>query len=99
MNGLFFKRPVESFGNAIGLRLGDEREAWCNAPELDLFQEIISGVLCAVIYALFQSPPHTCIRGAKVSLETLGNRLHSGKPITNLGGVDSDTVGIIVIHC
>ncbi len=48
---LFLQRPIESFGNTIDLRFGDEGEAWCDAPELGLVQEVVSGVLRAVVHA------------------------------------------------
>ncbi len=52
---LFLQRPIESFGNTIGLRFGDEGEAWRDAPELDLVEEVVSGILRAVVHA--QSQP------------------------------------------
>ena len=38
---LFLQRPIESFGNTIGLRFGDEGKAWRDAPELDLVEDCL----------------------------------------------------------
>jgi hypothetical protein len=51
MDGLLLQGPLEPFGHAVGLRLGDEGKAWGNAPELDLIEEVVSSVLRAVIHA------------------------------------------------
>ena len=51
MEHLFLERPVEAFSDAIGLRFGDEGKAWRDAPELDLVEEIVSGILRAVVHA------------------------------------------------
>lgn len=34
VNGLLLECPVEALGDAVGLRLGNEGEARCDAPEL-----------------------------------------------------------------
>ena len=39
VNGLLLQRPVEAFGDAVGLRLGDEGETRCDTPELDLVEK------------------------------------------------------------
>jgi hypothetical protein len=48
---LLLQRPVETLGYTIGLWLGDKGEARRNTPELDRVEEIIGGVLCAVVHA------------------------------------------------
>ena len=55
VNGLLLQRSVEAFGDAVGLRLGDEGEARCDAPELDLVEEVVGRVLRAVIHAQGQT--------------------------------------------
>jgi hypothetical protein len=49
VNGLLLQRPVEALGHTVGLRLGNEGETLVDAPEFNLFQEVISGVLRAMI--------------------------------------------------
>lgn len=51
VDGLLLQGPVEAPGHAIGLGFGHERDARVDAPELDLFQEIVGGVLRATIRA------------------------------------------------
>ena len=51
MNGLLLQRAVEAFGDTVGLWLGDVGEARRDAPELDLVEEIVGGVLGAMIHA------------------------------------------------
>src|SRR5258705_13380906 len=73
MNGLFFQRPVEALGDAIRLRLGDEGEAWGDAPEPDLVEEVVGRVLRAVDALLnvklgssfFLNPKPPFMRGGK----------------------------------
>ena len=55
MNGLFLQRPVEALGHTIGLGLGHEGKALGDPPELDLLQEVVGGVLRAVIHAQLQA--------------------------------------------
>ncbi len=55
VNGLFLERPVEALGDAVGLRLGNEGEARCDAPELDLVEEVVGGLLRALVHAQRQA--------------------------------------------
>jgi hypothetical protein len=48
MDSLFLQGPVEPFGHAVGLRLGDKGEAGRDAPEPDLMEEVVRSVLRAV---------------------------------------------------
>ena len=72
---LFLQRPIESFGNTIGLRFGDEGKAGRDAPELDLVEEVVSGILRAVVHAQGQSASRVGAGSAKHRLEALRNRL------------------------
>ena len=78
---LFLQRPVESFGNTMGLRFGDEGEAWRDAPELDLVEEVIGGILRAVVHAQSQPASRAGAGIAKHRFESLSNRLQGGKEI------------------
>ena len=99
MEYLFLERPVEPFGNAIGLRFGDEGKAGRDAPELDLVEEIVGGVLRTVVHAQSQSASRVGAGGAKHRLESLRNRLQGGKAIAGLHGMNADATGIAMIDC
>ena len=51
MDGLLLQGPVEPFGHAVGLWLGDKGEARGDAPEPDLIEEVVGGILRAVVHA------------------------------------------------
>ena len=84
VNGLLLQRPVETLGYAIGLRLGDEGEARRNTPELDRVEEIIGGVLHAVVHAQNQLASGIGAGGAKLCLEALGDRLQGREAVADL---------------
>ena len=69
VDGLLLERAVEAFSDAIGLRLGNEGEAWGDAPELDLVEEVIGRVLRAVIHAQRQTTPGIGAGGAEFGVE------------------------------
>jgi hypothetical protein len=56
VSGLFLQRPVEALSDTIRLRFGDDSEAQCDAPELDLLQEVVGGVLRAMVRSQRQVP-------------------------------------------
>jgi hypothetical protein len=98
MEHLFLERPIEPFGNTIGLRFGDEGKAWRDTPELDLVEEVVSGMLRAVVHAQGQSASRVGAGGAKHRLEALRNRLQGCKAITGLHGMNADATGIEMVH-
>ena len=72
MNDLLLERPVEAFGHAVGLWLGDEGEARGDSPELNLVEEVVGRVLRAVVYAQRQAASGIGAGGAEFVLEPLG---------------------------
>jgi hypothetical protein len=97
MDGLLLERPIEALGHAVGLRLGNKGEALVDSPELDLFQEVVSRVLRAMIHAQLESLAGVGVGCAELGLKPLGNRLQSCKPIADLSDMDADTIGIEMI--
>jgi len=81
---LLLQRPVETLGYTIGLRLGDKGEARRNTPELDRVEEIIGGVLHAVVHAQNQLASGIGAGGAKLCLEALGDRLQGREAVADL---------------
>ena len=97
VNGLFLERAVEALGDAVGLRLSNEGEAWRDAPELDLVEEVVGGVLRAIVHAQGQAASGIGAGGAELCLETLGNWLQGREAVADLGGMDADAAGIEMI--
>ena len=89
VNGLFLQGPVEAFGDAVGLRLGDEGEARGDAPEPDLVEKVIGGVLRAVIHAQGEAASGASAGGAEFVVQTLGNRLQGGETVAGLDGMEA----------
>src|ERR1035438_2548667 len=96
---LFLQRPIESFGNTIGLWFGDKGKAGRDAPELDLIEEVVSGILRAVVYTQCQSASCVGAGSAKHHLESLCNRLQGRKAITGLHSMNADATGIEMVDC
>jgi hypothetical protein len=94
---LLLQRPVETLGYTIGLWLGDEGGARRNTPELDRVEEIIGGVLRAVVHAQNQPASGIGAGGAKLCLETLGDRLQGREAVADLDRMDANAKGIVVI--
>ncbi len=97
VNRLLLKGPVETFVDAVGLRLGDEGEARRDAPELNLIDEVVCGVLRAVVRAQAQAASRLGACRAEFSLESLGNRLQGSEAIAGFGSMDADTASIEVV--
>ncbi len=60
MDDLLLEHAVETFGDTVGLGLGDKGEAGSHAPEPDLVEEVVRGVLGAVVHAQGQAAPRPC---------------------------------------
>ena len=65
-----------------------------DAPELDLVEEVVSGVLRAVVHAQRQAPAGIGAGGAEFALESLCNWLQGREAVTGLDGMDADTAGL-----
>jgi hypothetical protein len=65
VNGLFLQRPVEALSDTIRLRFGDDGDARRDTPEPDLLQEVVVGVLRAVIRSQRQAPTDIGTRAAE----------------------------------
>ncbi len=94
---LLLQLPVEALGHPVGLGLGDEREAWRDAPELGRVEEIVGGVLRTVVHAQCQPAPGIGAGGAKIAVQALGDWLQGGEALANLDRMDADTTGIAMI--
>ncbi len=57
MDDLLLERAVEAFGDTVGLGLGNKGEAGGHAPEPDLVEEVVRGVLGAVVHARVRPRP------------------------------------------
>src|SRR3990172_8989270 len=95
---LLLEGAVESFGDAVGLRLRDEREARCDPPELHLVQEVVRHVLRAMIHAQRQPAARLGMHATKVARESLSDRLECREPIADFGDVPAHALGMAVIH-
>lgn len=51
MDDLLLDRAVDALGDPVGLGLGDKGEAGGHAPEPDLVEEVVRGVLGGVVHA------------------------------------------------
>src|SRR5512134_786707 len=94
---LLLQRPVEAFGNAVGLRLSDKGEARRNTPEPHLVEEVVGGVLRAVVHAQRQAASGVGAGGAELGPQPLGNRLQGGKTVADLDRVHAHAVSIEMI--
>src|SRR3989304_4069602 len=77
---LVLERAVEPLGNAVGLRLRDEREARRDTPELHLVQEVVRHVLRAVIHAQRQPSARLGLHATEVAREPLSDWLEGPEP-------------------
>lgn len=98
VDGLFLEGAAEAFGHTVGLGLGDEGEARRDAPEADLVEEVIGGVLGAMVHA--QGQPSTGVRGGtpEIGLQAHGDGLQGRKATADLDHMVTDATGIEVIH-
>lgn len=94
---LFLQGPVETFGHAIGLWLGNEGETRSDTPEFDLVEEVVRRVLRPVIHSQCKSASGIGAGRAEFGLQALCNRLQGGKAIARLHHVDADTAGVEMI--
>lgn len=94
---LFLQRPVEAFGHPVGLGFGDEGEAGRDAPELHLVEEIVGGVLRAVVHAQSQPAPGIGADGAELGQQALDDRLQGGEAVADFDRMDADAAGIAMI--
>src|ERR1700754_3151566 len=98
VNGLFLQRPVEALNDAVGLRFGDEGEARGDTPEPDLVEEVVGGVLRAVIHSQRQTPTGLGPCAAEFAQQSLCDWLQGGEPVSGLDRVDADAAAIAVIN-
>ncbi len=97
VDGLLLQRPVEALGDAVGLRLGTQGEARGDAPELDLVEEVVGGVLRAVVHAQGEAAPGAGAGGAELGQQALADRLKRGKAVADLDRMDADAAGIEMV--
>jgi hypothetical protein len=68
-----------------------------HTPELDRVEEVIGGVLRAVVHTQNQPTSGIGAGGAKLCLEALGDRLQGREAVADLDRMDANAKGIVVI--
>ena len=80
MDNLLLQGLVEPFGHTVGVWIGDDGKARSNAPEPDLIEEVVGGVLLAVIHAQRQAATRIGSGCTELGLQPLSNGLQCSKP-------------------
>ncbi|MEX3612392.1 MAG: hypothetical protein VB124_05695 [Burkholderia sp.] len=98
MDGLLLHGPIETLGEAVGLRLSDEGVARRNPPELELGAKIVRPVLRAVIHSQGQSAAGISFDRSELLAHPLADWLQCVKAVAHFGDVNANTRRVSMIN-
>ena len=97
MDDLLLEGAVEALGDAVGLRLGDEREAGRDAPKAQLIEEMVREVLRPMVHPDRQAARNVSSDRAIVLQNSHRERLERREAVAELAHVIADALDVEVL--